>query len=222
MRSISRSSSADTGRCPSALTDVTDGASAVIDGNTVQYADRNGITVFRNSSADILNNVVQNNPLAGIAVQYHSYARIGWYGPPTNRVAAPNTIEHNGTQGIQVYRGSSAQIFTNTIENNGSNGLLVDRNSQVEVGACTFSGNGVDAIGNAKDAIRAMRGSVLDLGTDASHATPTFDDDTNAGVAAGYAVSCAIGGAVDGRIGPLTGLLGPKQFTEGCIDSSQQ
>ena len=63
----------------------------------------NGITVFRNSSADIINNTIQNNPLAGIAIQANSSARIGWVGPPNNRVSAPNTIQNNGAQGIQVY-----------------------------------------------------------------------------------------------------------------------
>jgi hypothetical protein len=194
---------------------VTDGGSAVIDGNLVEFADRNGVTVFRNSSADILNNVIQNNPLAGIAVQYESSSRIGWFGPPSNRIAAPNTIQNNGTQGVQVYRGSSAQIFTNVIQYNASHGVFVDRNAQAEVGANTITGNGGDAI-------RAMRGAVLDLGTDVNHSTPGFDDDTNTGTNAGYAVSCMIGGIVDGRFGALTGQLGLKLFTEGCTDSSQQ
>jgi hypothetical protein len=194
---------------------VTDGGSAVIDGNTVEFADRNGVTVFRNSSADILNNVIQNNPLAGIAVQYESSSRIGWFGPPSNRIAAPNTIQNNGTQGVQVYRGSSAQIFANVIQNNVSHGVFVDRNAQAEVGANTITGNGGDAI-------RAMRGAVLDLGTDVNHSTPAFDDDTNTGTNTGYAVSCMIGGIVDGRFGALSGQLGLKLFTEGCTDSSQQ
>ena len=194
---------------------VNDGASAVIDGNTIELADRNGVAVFRNSSADILNNVIQNNPLAGIAVQYNSSARIGWFGPPTNRISAPNTIQNNGSQGIQVYRGSVAQIFTNLIQHNTSHGVFIDRNAEAEVGANAFSGNGGDAI-------RAMRGSVLDLGTDVNHSTPAFDDDTNTGTSAGYAVACMIGGVVDGRFGGLAGTLGLKLFTEGCLDSSQQ
>jgi hypothetical protein len=203
-----------TGGAPQGVA-VNDGGSAVIDGNTIEFADRNGVAVFRNSSADILNNVIQNNPLAGIAVQYNSSARVGWFGPPTNRVSAPNTIQNNGTQGIQVYRGSVAQIFTNIIQNNTSHGVFLDRNAEAEVGANAFGGNGGDAI-------RAMRGSVLDIGTDVTHSTPAFDDDPNTGSSAGYAVSCMIGGVVDGRFGALTGTLGLKLFTEGCIDSSQQ
>jgi len=194
---------------------VTDGGSAVIDGNTIELADRNGVTVFRNSSADILNNFIKNNPLAGIAVQYNSSARIGWFGPPTNRISAPNTIENNGTHGVQIYRGSIAQVFTNVIQNNASHGVFLDRNAEAEIGANSFLNNGGDAI-------RAMRGSVLDIGTDVNHSTPAFDDDTNTGTSRGFAVSCMIGGVVDGRFGALTGVSGLKLFTEGCIDSSQQ
>ena len=191
---------------------VIDGASAVIDGNTIQFADRNGVAVFRNSSADIINNTIQNNPVAGIAIQSTSSARIGWLGPPNNRVRAPNTIQNNGTQGIQVYRGSSAQIFSNTIQNNGSHGIIADRNGQVEVAACTITGNGGDGI-------RGMRNAGLDIGTDATGTTPQFDDDTNTGTNAGFGLRCVTGGSVDGRLGALTGTLGGKSFAEGCVDS---
>jgi len=191
---------------------VTDGASAVIDGNTIQYADRNGITVFRNSSADILNNTIQYSGLAGIAIQNTSSARVGWFGPPNNRVSAPNTIQNNGAQGIQVYRGSSAQIFSNTIQNNGSHGVIVDRNAQAEISACRITGN-------AGDGIRAMRNAGLDIGTDSTGATPQFDDDTNTGTNGGFGVRCTIAGFVDGRLGALTGTLGGKTFTEACVDS---
>ena len=202
-----------TGGSPQAI-NVTDGGSAVIDGNTIQYAARNGIAVFRNASADIINNTIQNNPLAGIALQSNSSARIGWVGPPNNRVSAPNTIQNNGTQGIQVYRGSSAQIFTNTIQNNGSHGVIVDRNAQAEVAACTITGNGGDGI-------RGMRNAGVDIGTDANGTTPQFDDDTNTGTNVGFGVRCTIDGFVDGNLGTLSGLLGVTSFSEGCTNSVQ-
>ena len=200
-----------TGGAPNGVA-VVDGGSAVIDGNTIQYADRNGIAVFRNSSADIINNTIQNNPLAGIAIQSNSSARIGWVGPPNNRVSAPNTIQNNGAQGVQVYRGSSAQIFTNTIQNNGSHGVIVERNAQAEIAACTITGN-------AGDGIRGMRNAGLDIGTDATGATPQFDDDTNTGTNGGFGVRCVIAGFVDGRLGTLTGTAGGKSFAENCTDS---
>jgi parallel beta-helix repeat protein len=193
---------------------VLDGGSAVLDGNTIEFADRNGIAIFRNSYADILNNTVQNNPLAGIAIQYDSSARIGWFGPPNARISAPNTIQNNTGPGIQVFRGSTAQIFTNIIQNNISHGIMIDRNGQAEVGANLITGNGGDAV-------RVMRNSGLDIGTDVNGSTPNFDDDTNTGTNAGFAVNCSIGGYVDGRFGTLAGLLGLKHFTEACVDSSQ-
>ena len=201
-----------TGGAPQGVA-VNDGGSALIDGNTIQFAARNGIAVFRNSSADIINNTIQNNPLAGIAIQSNSSARIGWQGPPNQRISHPNIIQDNGAQGIQVYRGSSAQIFTNTIRNNVSHGVIVDRQSQAEVGACLITGNGGDGI-------RGMRNASLDLGTDVNGSTPQFDDDTNTGTNAGFGVRCMIAGFVDGRIGTLTGTAGFKSFSEGCIDSS--
>jgi len=203
-----------TGGAPQAIS-VADGGSAVIDGNTIQYAGRNGIAVFRNSSADIINNTIQNNPLAGIAIQSNSSARVGWVGPPNNRVSAPNTIQNNGAQGIQVYRGSSAQIFSNTIQNNGSDGVIVDRNAQAEIAACTITGN-------AGDGIRGIRNAGVDIGTDATGATPQFDDNTNTGTNGGYGVRCTIDGFVDGRLGTLTGTLGGKFFGEACTDSVAQ
>ena len=200
-----------TGGAPQGVA-VIDGASAVIDGNVIQNADRNGVTVFRNSSADIINNTIQNNPLAGIAIQSTSSARVGWQGPPNNRIRAPNTIQNNGAQGIQVYRGSSSQIFSNVIQNNGSHGVIVDRNSQAEIGASIITGN-------AGDGIRGMRGAGLDVGTDATGSTPQFDDDTNTGTNGGYGLRCMIGGFADGVLGTLTGASGGQSFVEGCIDS---
>jgi parallel beta helix pectate lyase-like protein len=192
---------------------VVDGASAVLDGNTIQFADRNGVAVFRNSSADIINNTIQNNGLAGIAIQSTSSARVGWYGPPNNRVRAPNIIQSNGAQGIQVYRGSSSQIFANVIQNNGSHGVIVDRNAQAEIGDCTIAGN-------AGDGIRGMRNAGLDLGTDSTNATPAFDDNTNTGSNGGFGVLCTIDGFIDGKLGALTGSSGTKSVLEGCVDSS--
>jgi parallel beta-helix repeat protein len=194
---------------------VLDGGSAVIDGNTIQYAAFNGITVFRNSTAQIINNTIQNNPSSGIQVQSSSSARIGFTGPPSARVSAPNTIQNNGAPGIQVLRGSSAQIFTNTIQNNASHGISVDRNAQAEIAACNITGN-------LGDGIRGMRNAGVDLGTDATGATPQFEDDTNTGTNGGYGIRCSIDGFIDGRLGTLTGTLGGKFFSEACTDSVAQ
>ncbi len=191
---------------------VLDGGSAVIEGNTIQYTGMNGITVFRNSSAQIINNTIQNNPSSGIQLQNSSSARIGFTGPPNNRVSLPNTIQNNGGPGIQILRGSTAQIFSNTIQNNGSHGVVVDRNAQAEIGANVITGN-------AGDGIRAMRNAGVDIGTDATNATPQFDDNTNTGSNAGFALRCSIGGFIDGRLGMLSGTTGSKSFSEACVDS---
>lgn len=191
---------------------VLDGGSAVIDGNTIQHAAMNGITVFRNSTAHIINNTIQNNASSGIQLQNSSSARIGFTGPPSTRVRASNTIQNNGAPGIQVLRGSSAQIFSNAIENNGSHGVIVDRNAQAEIAACNITGN-------VGDGIRGMRNAGVDIGTDATGATPQFDDDTNTGTNGGFGVRCTIDGFVDGRLGALTGTSGGKNFAEACTDS---
>jgi parallel beta-helix repeat protein len=193
---------------------VLDGGSAVIDGNTIQGATASGIVVFRNSTANIINNTILHNLSSGIQLQHSSSAQIGFAGPPSNRVSLPNTIQDNGVSGIQVLRGSSAQIFSNTIQNNGSHGVVVDRNAQAEIGACTITGN-------AGDGIRGMRNAGVDTGTDATGATPQFDDDTNTGMNGGFGVRCMIDGFVDGRLGALTGTLGGKSFAENCVDSIQ-
>lgn len=193
---------------------VQDGGFAVIDGNTIQYAGKNGIVVFRNSTARITNNTIQNNPLGGINVGHSSSALIGFTGAPGSRVSAPNTIQNNAGSGVQVLRGSSSQIFSNTIQNNGSHGVLVDRSSQAEIAACAITGN-------AGDGIRGMRNAGVDIGTDATGATPQFDDDTNTGTNGGFGVRCTVAGFVDGRLGGLTGALGGKSFSESCVDSVQ-
>ncbi len=115
-------------------------------------------------------------------------------------------------RGFRCTEGSSAQIFSNTIQNNGSHGVFVDRNSQAEIAACIINGN-------VGDGIRGMRNAGVDIGTDATGATPAFDDDTNTGTNNGFGVNCMIDGFVDGRLGALTGNLGGKSFAEGCTDS---
>lgn len=195
---------------------VLDGGSAVIDGNTIENAAMNGITVFRNATAQIINNTIQNNTSSGIQVQASSVGRIGFTGPPSARVSMPNLIQGNGATGIQVLRASAAQIFSNTIQNNGGHGVLVDRNAQAEIGACLITGN-------TGDGIRGTRNAGLDIGTDASGATPQFDDDTNTGTNGGFGVRCMVAGYMDGRLGKLTGAAGGKgASTEGCVDSVVQ
>jgi parallel beta-helix repeat protein len=189
---------------------VQDGGAAEIDGNTIQDAVKNGIVVFRNSTARIINNTIQNNGTGGINVGHTSSALIGFKGPPGARERAANTIQDNGGEGVQVVRGSSAQVFANTIQNNGSHGVRVDRGSQAEIAACTITGN-------AGSGILAMRNSGVEIGTDATGATP-FDNDTNTGTNYGPGVSCAIDGFVEGRLG---GLEGGTSFDASCTNRTE-
>ena len=76
-------------------------------------------------------------------------------GVPPLVVAGGGRLRVVGAQGVQVYRGSSSQIFSNTIQNNGSHGVFVDRNSQAEIAACTITGN-------AGDGIRGMRNAGIE------------------------------------------------------------
>jgi parallel beta-helix repeat protein len=115
-------------------------------------------------------------------------------------------------QGVQVYRGSSAQLYTNIIQNNGSNGIFVDRNSQAEVSANTITGNNGDGI-------RAMRNAGLDTAPTRPVRRPSSTTTRTPGTNAGYGVRCTIDGFMDGVLGTLVGTLGGKTATEGCTDS---
>jgi parallel beta-helix repeat protein len=178
---------------------IQDGASAVVDGNTIQHAVMNGITVYRNSTALITNNTIQNNLSNGIIMQLSASARIGFTGPPTNRISMPNTIQNNGAQGIQVLAGSSAQIYFATIQNNAGSGVVVDRNSSVQIGFSAITGN-------VGDGVRAMRNSGIDL-------------ERNTGTNGGYGARCTVAGFMGGVLGTLTGTLGGKTSGDGCTDS---
>ena len=198
-----------TGGAPQAV-GVTDGGSAVIDGNTIQYADEERDRCVSKQLGRHHQQHDPEQPFGRDRLQSNSSARIGWVGPPNNRISAPNTIQNNGAQGIQVYRGSSAQIFSNTIQNNGSHGVFIDRNAKPR-------SLPVPSPATCGDGIRGMRNAGVDIGTDATGATPQFDDDTNTGTNSGVGVRCMIGGFVDGRLGALS--LGGKNFAEGCVDS---
>src|SRR5262249_5085848 len=58
--------------------DVSRGATALIDGNTLDGAARNGITLGSFASANIVNNTIQNNGSAGILVTGNAFGFIGF------------------------------------------------------------------------------------------------------------------------------------------------
>ena len=59
----------------------------------------------------------------------------------------------------------------------------------------------------------------MDIGTDAAHATPQFDDDTNTGVNGGYRRALHDRRFCGRQPRSSAGTLGGKNFVEGCTDS---
>ena len=190
--------------------DVSRGATALIDGNTIEGTARNGITLGAFASANIVNNTIQNNASAGILVTGNAFGFIG-FATADDPVASPNIIQHNGTHGISLTLSSSARIAGNTISNNVRNGINVERASQATVSDNTIDGNG-------QHGIFVTENSVVNLGSDTG--TGLFDAPNRTlvnNVLRG--IACRVGGSANGRLGTLSGNSGPKDFGTSCVDS---
>jgi parallel beta-helix repeat protein len=190
--------------------DVSRGATALIDGNTIEGTGRNGITLGAFASANIVNNTIQNNPSQGILVTGNGFGFIG-FATADDTVASPNIIRNNGVNGISVTLSSAARIAGNTISNNVRNGINVERASQANV-----SDNTIDA--NGQNGIFVTENSGVNLGSDTG--TGLFDavNRTTANNAL-RGISCRVGGYANGRLGTLNGGSGPKDFGISCVDS---
>ncbi|HXV80035.1 MAG TPA: right-handed parallel beta-helix repeat-containing protein [Candidatus Binatia bacterium] len=190
---------------------VSRGAEATIDENTIQFTGGQGIQVFNGSSARILNNTIQNNPEHGIFVVGTSVADIG---VTSNDQTVPdtNTIQNNGGDGIQVSRGSSARIMGNVISNNASDGIFVDSNSVADTASNIINSNG-------DNGINVLRNSSVRLGRDGGMTLTTAPNSTTANNT-GNGVRCRINGAVDGQVGTLDGNAGAVSIAGGCTDST--
>ena len=192
---------------------VQDGASAEIDGNTIQYAGKNGIVVFRNSTAGITNNTIQNNPSGGINMSpLERSHRV--YGSSRQQGQRP---KHDSEQWWTGNPGIERILLTDLLERD------PEQRQPWHPGGPQRSSRdrGLVISGNAGDGVRAMRNAGVDFGNDATGATPQFDDDINTGINGGFGVRCMVAGFVDGRLGALTGTLGGKSFSESCVDSVQ-
>lgn len=191
------------------------GASAVIDGNTIQNAGKGrqpgsglGINVARRSFAGIVNNTIVNNLSIGILVHENSSARIGFI--DVAATGAPNTIQNNGGDGISVSRAASARVVKAVITNNKGDGIHVERDSHVEAADNTISGNG-------RNGISATGGSGVDIEIgSATVVTPNKTD--SAAKNQGFGIKCAVGGYVQGRLGTLTGTAGATNYDHGCVN----
>jgi len=190
--------------------DVSRGATALIDGNTIEDTARNGITLGSFASANIVNNTIQNNASAGILVTGNAFGFIGF--PTADDVAAsPNIIRNNGTHGISVTLSSSARIAGKTISNNVRHGISVDRASQANVSDNTIDGNG-------QHGIFVTENSVVNLGSDTG--TGLFDAPNRTNVNNVLrGIACRVGGGANGRRGTLNGTGGAKDFGTSCVDS---
>ena len=190
--------------------DVSRGATAVIDGNTIEATGRNGITLGSFATANIFNNTIQDNASAGILVTGSAFGFIG-FATADDAVASPNVIRRNGTHGISLTLSSSARIAGNTISDNVRHGINVERASQA-----TISDNLLDA--NGQHGIRVTENSVVNLGSDTGAGlfdapNRTTVNNTLRGIA------CRVGGAANGRRGTLNGNAGAKDFGASCVDS---
>lgn len=185
------------------------GGSALIDGNTIHNTGAHGVTLHHGSNASIINNVIQRNARIGIEVTENSSARIGILGPP-DRAARPNTVQNNGQEGIHVFRSSTAFIVGNQINDNRRTGIRVDRASHAEIASNTINSNGEHGISVGKV-------SNVDLGSDTGTGILNLPNTTNS-ANGGFAISCAGGGSVSGRLGALAGKNGSKKFDGGCLD----
>ncbi len=190
------------------------GGTAIIDNNTIQMTASGvfgrGIIVNQLSFAQIVNNLIQNNPLDGILVSETGSARIGFlFGEDT--VARPNTIIGNGGDGISVSQSSNARIVGNTLANNGGAAVRVSKAAHADI-----SSNNID--GNAGDGINVSENSGVNLGNDAG--TGIFDAPNDTSSSNGrFGVSCSVGGYANGRLGTLNGSSGKRNFESGCINS---
>ncbi len=186
------------------------GASAIIDGNTIQRTGRYGIHVDCGSVARIVNNRIENIPTVGIDITENSYARIGFL-VPARPEPGPNTIGNNGSHGIAVSRASSAWIANNTIANNKGSGVFVNRNSQVDVVGNTINGNGGDGITASHNSGVNLRSEGTPLRQGPNQTDPTAKN-------AGFGIKCSIGGYAEGPLGTLTGTQGANEFDNSCVN----
>jgi parallel beta-helix repeat protein len=189
------------------------GASAIIDSNVIQGAQRFGIHLDSGSVGHIAGNRIENVGAAGIEVTEHSVARIGFLIPAFPRLA-PNTIRNAGADGIMVSRGSSAWIVGNTISGNKGTGISISRSSQADILDNLIEGNGGDAID-------ARYGAAINF---ASEGTTRREGPNRSGAEknAGVGIRCSVGGYVAGPLGTLAGAKGVKVIEAGCVDNTLQ
>ena len=182
----------------------------MIDGNVIVNNAGRGIHIDKGSVAQIINNTIQNNRSAGINVAENSYARIGFFIPPSETLA-PNTIQNNGGHGINVERASSAWIVGNMISNIKGSGISVNRSSQADIVANVINANGGDAIAASHNAGVNLRSEASPRREGPNQTASTLKN-------GGVGIRCVFGGYIDGPLGTLVGTQGAKEFDNTYVD----
>lgn len=189
---------------------VSDGGTAIIDGNLIQAVGTEGVVVRRHSFATVINNTIQNNPGDGISISENSAARIGFSGA-SDTTASPNTIQANQGRGVRVRFSSNARVAGNTIINNISDGIAVTGVSYGDLSNNVINNNGGDGVSISEN-------SGVNLGRDTG--TTIFDlPNTTTVNNAGVGVRCTINSYAESRLGTLNGAAGATNFSGGCINS---
>ncbi len=186
------------------------GGTALIDGCVIEGFAAGAITVNQQAFARIVNNTLQNNGEEGILVSESSAVRVG-FGSTDDLATRPNIIRGNILAGIRVTRTSNARITDNDISDNGEAGIAVENNSHADIAMN-------DLNGNHGPGIRVHLNSSARLGLGAGKAEWNLPNRTAKGTPnLGAGLECTLGGAVEGTLGTLTGVHGPRRFGHGCM-----
>lgn len=180
------------------------GGMALIDGNTIQGAEENGINVAQHSFAGILRNTIRDNRDAGIRLLDASAARIGFM--DLAQPAGGNAVRRNGAAGVLVQGSSGASLAANDISENQGAGISVRGGSHADL-----AGNQIN--GNASDAVDVAQNSFVQLGDLPGLLNPPNDTSV---LNAGFAISCSLNSSVDGQLGTLAGAEGVRGFDSSC------
>ena len=185
------------------------GATAIVEGNTMQNAALSGLEVSQNSFARVVNNSIRQNQSHGVLVLGSASVHFGVM-QTGDRVPQPNVVANNGADGIMVLRSSTARIIGNTISGNRRHGLTVQQASHADVAANVFNGNG-------EDAIRVFGNSGVNL---ADSAMRLFVQPNTTTTPNGkFGIRCEVGAYIEGSLGTLNGSSGAKDVSDtSCVD----
>jgi len=185
------------------------GATAIVEGNTMQNAALSGLEVSQNSFARVITNTIRQNHSHGVLMLGSASVHFGVM-QTGDRVPQPNVVENNGGDGIMVLRSSTARIIGNMISGNRRHGLTVQQASHADVAANVFNGNG-------EDAIRVFGNSGVNL---ADSAMRLFQQpNTTTTPNGGFGIRCEVGAYIEGPLGTLNGRKGVKDASDtSCVD----